>query len=174
MAGMARDRWDALVVLLILATLALVFYIAVTTYRASTTDAAAVLGTVIPAIGTVGAAAFGVATGVRAGQQTGAQQANDALRRAAEQEQVARRQQQAMARLVPISNELAKQISAITQTLYKASQSPPGKGTLIIAPPSPAQMTADDRGVQHIDPVMLDEMQIAAAQIATGLDSALR
>jgi hypothetical protein len=91
---MARDRWDALVVLLILATLALVFYIAVTTYRASTADAAAVLGTVIPAIGTVGAAAFGVATGVRAGQQTGGQQANDAFRRAAEQEQVAARRQQ--------------------------------------------------------------------------------
>jgi hypothetical protein len=45
---------------------------------------------------------------------------------------------------------------------------------MIIAPPSPAQMTAGDRGVQHIDPVMLDEMQVAAAQIATGLDSALR
>jgi type II secretory pathway pseudopilin PulG len=172
-AGLVRGRWDALVVFLILGSLALVFYIAVTTYRASTTDTAAVLGTVIPAIGTVGAAAFGVATGVRAGQQAGAQQADEARRRADEQQEAARRQQQALLRLVPTSTKLAEQIAALTQVLYKASESPSGKGTMTIGPPGPRPLSPDDPRVQHIDPVILDEMQIAAAQIADGLDRAL-
>jgi hypothetical protein len=171
--GLVRSGWDALVVLLILTALALVFYIAVSNYRTSTTDAAAVLGAVIPAIATVGAAAFGVATGVRAGQQAGTQQATAALRHADELEQVTRRQQQAMLRLVPISSKLADQLSAMSQQLYKASYSPPGKGTLTIGPPSMGPAAPDDERVQHIDPATLDEMQVAAGQIAAVIDSAL-
>lgn len=77
---MRRNGWDALIILLVLGALAGVFYMALFAYRNDTCSVTGVLGTIVPAIAAIGAAAYGVT----AGQQAGAAQAAAADSRAAQ------------------------------------------------------------------------------------------
>jgi hypothetical protein len=76
--GLKVTGWHSLIVLAVLGSLVLIVWMAIDSYSEAT-DSAAVLGTVIPAIAAIGAAAFGIPlayqTG-KAGKEEAVQKAN--------------------------------------------------------------------------------------------------
>lgn len=71
-SGSARSPWDVLLIATILAAL-IVLTVYVVHHYATSTDAATILGIVIPAFATIGAAVFGVTVAYNAGTSKGAQ-----------------------------------------------------------------------------------------------------
>jgi hypothetical protein len=161
--------FDVLIVLMILAALVFVFFIALTTYRGNITNASAVLGAIVPAIGTVAAAAFGVAAGVRAGTQAGNVQAAAADQRADQNQQIAQRQQQAIASMAPTVSTLAQKVADMSDKVHAAAASKPGDRMLSLGAPG----GPPDQAVQ-IDPSDLETMRASAAEVQATINSIAR
>lgn len=117
---MVRNAWDALIVVFVLGTIALVFFLALDAYPQSPCDITGVLGAVVPAIAAVGGAAFGVATGVRAGQQAGSLAVAEAKDRAADEQRRRETLQQAAAELPSVHARLRGQV----EQFERAARSP--------------------------------------------------
>jgi hypothetical protein len=66
-AGQKVTGWHFLIVLTVLGSLVLIVWIAINRYSVAA-DAAAVLGTIIPAIAAIGAAAFGIPLAYQSGK----------------------------------------------------------------------------------------------------------
>ena len=161
--------FDVLIALIVLAALVLVFFIALNTYRSNITNASAVLGAIVPAISTVGAAAFGVAAGVRAGTQAGTAQAAAADQRADQHQQIAQRQQQAMASIAPTVSTLAQKVTEISNAVHEAAASTPGDRMLSIGAPG-----GGSGQVVKIDPGDLEAMRASAAEVQATINSIAR
>jgi hypothetical protein len=161
--------FDVLIALIVLAALVLVFFIALNTYRSNITNASAVLGAIVPAISTVGAAAFGVAAGVRAGTQAGTVQAAAADQRADQTQQIAQRQQLAIASMAPMVSTLAQKVTEVSNAVHAAAASTPGNRLLSVGAPG----GLPEQAVQ-IDPTDLETMRASAAEVQATINSIAR
>jgi hypothetical protein len=124
-----RGYLDVLLVAVILGALVGLTIFVVDHYHAHSTDAATILGIVVPAFATIGAAAFGLTVAYKAGaakgEASGAAQAKDAA------------EQAVSSTVAPVSYDVDRALEAVRRSradLETAGYNPPGETGLMFAP----------------------------------------
>jgi hypothetical protein len=122
-----RSGWDVLLLFLVLAALSGLTIFLVDHFGTDTEKAGAILGIVVPAIATIGAAIFGVTVGYSAGNRAGKAEGEEGKQVAVDS---ARRDVGAAALGRPLA-EAEEGLEAIVQTLIRRGRSPAGKEALV-------------------------------------------
>jgi uncharacterized membrane protein YqiK len=162
--GASPTVWSAVVALVIMGALVAILAIVTNAYPAAS-DAASILGVVIPALVSLGAAAFGVAVAYNAVSGKGTAEAGQAQAEA-KQQSAEGEKQQAVAVVQSTATGAINELKAlettlqrIVQPLKEASTSPVGEPDLLLQPAgqaAPVKVRDDD--------IVNAKASIAAAQ----------
>lgn len=103
------------------------------------------------------------------GTQAGTVQAAAANQRADQHQQIAQRQQQAIASMAPIVSTLAQKVTDVSNAVHAAAASTPGDRMLSIGAPD-----GPPKQVVQIDPSDLETMRASAAEVQATINSIAR
>ena len=151
----ARSGWDVLTV-----AVALVALITITIYTArhygdNATNAATILGIVVPAFATIGAAAFGITVAYNAGQAKG-EATGQAAGVAEKAKAVTTARKQAADQLAPALESARSALGRVSGLLSEHSFSPPGQRTMILGIAPIDETVATRAGTIDLQPAPLE------------------
>jgi hypothetical protein len=153
----ARTAVDAVIILIAVTALVGITVFTVREYDADPTKAATILGIVVPAFATIGAAAFGITVAYNAGQQQGEARGRQRGTQEAEQA-VAGRQAELQRVLVEEVRGAQATFDELASTLETGGASPPGERALVFGP---RELDDDSGGTPtvRIDAEQLDRVR---------------
>lgn len=156
-----RSGIDVLLVVVILGALVAITVFVVAHYKGQSTDAATILGIVVPAFATIGAAAFGItvaySAGTAKGEAKGETKAQDAATHAASS---------TASRLATYVEPALAAVREVRNTLETESTSLPGEHLLRFAPESQGY-----RGETVLDPQTLHEAEAQLERLRGAIEA---
>jgi hypothetical protein len=158
-----RSGWDVLIIAVALTALIVLTIYTARHYGGNATNAATILGIVVPAFATIGAAAFGITVAYSAGQAKG--EATGQAKTAAEKEQaVATVRKETAEKLAPALASARDALREISGQLNRHAYSPPGETEMILGVRPRGE--GIERGTIELEPqpVPLDPQPLREAQ----------